>query len=115
MVDRSSGFPAPAHITLQHARVARGQNPDFLLGAARPLPPSADIDPGGQPVGQAAQFCLGRGLNPLTGTHPRVRKFGRTSAPRLPQTVQTKPGSISDSLTSSAQRSALISTWWLQR
>jgi hypothetical protein len=35
--------------------------------------------------------------------------FGRTSAPRLPQAVQTKPGSISDSLTSSAQRSAL--TW----
>ena len=28
------------------------------LGAARPLPPSADIDPGGQSVGQAAQFCL---------------------------------------------------------
>jgi hypothetical protein len=30
------------------------------LGAARPLPPSADIDPGGQSVGQAAQFCLSR-------------------------------------------------------
>ena len=30
------------------------------LGAARPLPPSADIGPGGQSVGQAAQFCLGR-------------------------------------------------------
>ena len=27
--------------------------------AARPLPPSADIGPGGQFVGQAAQFCLG--------------------------------------------------------
>ena len=26
------------------------------LGAARPLPPSADIGPGGQSVGQAAQF-----------------------------------------------------------
>ena len=24
-------------------------NPDFLLGAARPLPPSEDIGPGGQP------------------------------------------------------------------
>src|SRR5258707_2837291 len=36
-----------------------GSNPDFLLGAARPLPPSADIGPGGQSVGQAAQFCLG--------------------------------------------------------
>ena len=33
-------------------------NPDFLLGAARPLPPSADIGPGGQSVGQAVQFCL---------------------------------------------------------
>ena len=28
------------------------------LGAARPLPLSADIGPGGQSVGQAAQFCL---------------------------------------------------------
>ena len=28
------------------------------LGAARPLPPSADIGPGAQSVGQAAQFCL---------------------------------------------------------
>jgi hypothetical protein len=30
------------------------------LGAARPLPPRADIGPGGQSVGQAAQFCLDR-------------------------------------------------------
>ena len=28
------------------------------MGAARPLPPSADIDPGAQSIGQAAQFCL---------------------------------------------------------
>ena len=28
------------------------------MGAARPLPPSADIGPGGQSVGQAATFCL---------------------------------------------------------
>jgi hypothetical protein len=34
-------------------------NPDFLLGAARPRPPGADIGPGGQSVGQAVQFCLG--------------------------------------------------------
>src|SRR6478736_9711464 len=40
--------------------VSVGSNPDFLLGAARPLPPSADIGPGGQSVGQAAQFCLAR-------------------------------------------------------
>ena len=34
--------------------------PDYLyrrLGAALPLPPSADIGPGRQSVGQAAQFC----------------------------------------------------------
>jgi hypothetical protein len=35
-----------------------GQTRTLLLGAARPLPPSADVDPGGQSVGQAAQFCL---------------------------------------------------------
>ena len=38
-----------------------GQHPSnrtSYLGAARPLPPSADIGPGGQSVGQAAQFCL---------------------------------------------------------
>jgi hypothetical protein len=37
---------------------AKGSNPDFLLGTARPLPPSADIGPGGQSVGQTAQFGL---------------------------------------------------------
>ena len=42
------------------SNVRDGINQDFLLGAARPLPPSADIGPGGQSVGQAAQFCLGR-------------------------------------------------------
>jgi hypothetical protein len=35
-----------------------GSNPDFLLGAARPLPLRADIGPVGQSAGQAAQFCL---------------------------------------------------------
>ena len=35
-----------------------GQTRTSSLGAARPLPPSADIDTGGQSVGQAAQFCL---------------------------------------------------------
>ena len=46
---------------LQHEMlidVAKGQTRTSSLGAARPLPPSADIDPGGQSVGQAAQFCL---------------------------------------------------------
>ena len=37
---------------------AAGQTRTSSLGAARPLPPSADIGPGGQSVGQAAQFCL---------------------------------------------------------
>ena len=36
-----------------------GQTRTSCLRAARPLPPSADIGPGGQSVGQAAQFCLG--------------------------------------------------------
>jgi hypothetical protein len=35
--------------------------------------------------------------------------FGRTSAPRLPQALQTKSGSMSESRTSSGQRSALVS------
>ena len=34
--------------------------------------------------------------------------FGRTSAPRLPHRVQTKPGSMSDNRTSSGRWSALI-------
>jgi hypothetical protein len=33
-----------------------GQTRTSPLGAARPLPPSADIGPGGQSVGQAAQL-----------------------------------------------------------
>src|SRR4051794_23544397 len=33
-------------------------NPDFLLGAARPLPPSADIGSGGQSVGPACAILL---------------------------------------------------------
>jgi hypothetical protein len=41
---------------------AHGQTRTSSLGAARPLPPSADIGPGGQSVGQAAQFCLDRRL-----------------------------------------------------
>ena len=36
----------------------RGQTLPSSLGAARPLPPSADIGPGERSVGQAAQFCL---------------------------------------------------------
>ncbi len=38
--------------------VAMGQTRTSSLGAARSLRPSADIGPGGQSVGQAAQFCL---------------------------------------------------------
>ena len=35
-----------------------GQTRTSSLGAARPLPPSADIGPRGQSVGQTAQFCI---------------------------------------------------------
>ena len=43
-----------------------GQTRTSSLRAARPLPPSADIGPGGQSVGQAAQFCLAAiGLVPV--------------------------------------------------
>ena len=41
-------------------------------GAARPLSPRADIGPGGQSVGQAAQFSLGR----LAPQVFRIRPFG---------------------------------------
>ena len=48
----------------------------------------------------------------LMGSIPDASS-GRTSAPRLPQAVQVKPGSISDSRVRSGQRSALTSMWWL--
>ena len=41
------------------------------LGAARPLPPSIDIGPGGQSVGQAAQFCLVTPMQPAYATRRR--------------------------------------------
>jgi hypothetical protein len=40
-------------------------------------------------------------------------KSGRTSAPRLPQALHTKRGSISDSRISSGHRSPFIVTRWL--
>jgi hypothetical protein len=49
--------------------------------AARPLPPRADIGPGGQSVGQAAQFCLAqqRQIGPLARVNfkPRCAFCGR--------------------------------------
>jgi hypothetical protein len=42
-------------------------------------------------------------------------KSGRTSAPRLPQTLQVKRSSMSDSLTSTDQASPLTAIEWLQR
>ena len=42
-------------------------------------------------------------------------EFGLISAPRLPQWVQVKLGSMSESRTSSGQPSALTSTWCEQR
>jgi hypothetical protein len=45
----------------------------------------------------------------MAGTAGRFQlKSARTSASRLPQAAQTKRGSMSDSLKSSGQRSALI-------
>jgi hypothetical protein len=41
-------------------------------------------------------------------------KSGRTSAPRLPQAVQTKLPSISESRTSSGHLSPLTAVQWLQ-
>ena len=49
-----------------------GQTRASSLGAARRLPPSAGIGPGGQSVGQAAQFCLGP-FSHVSGNRPRVR------------------------------------------
>ena len=62
-----------------------GQTRTSSLGAARPLPPSADIGPGGQSVGQAAQFCLGPGRSWSTrGSWPRQTCSGArcTETPR---------------------------------
>ena len=58
---------------------AIGQTRTSSLGAARPLPPSADIGPGGQSVGQAAQFCLAA-PTPAAGAVPARR--GRRAAAR---------------------------------
>jgi len=50
--------------------------------------------------------------------HARLRlvpaEVGRTSAPRLPQVLQTKRVSISESLISSGHRSAISAIEWLQ-
>jgi hypothetical protein len=65
---RRGGGPATFRLRADHTQLGRAVL--FLLTfptcqagagvreAARPLPPSADIGPGGQFVGQAAQFCL---------------------------------------------------------
>ena len=54
----SVNLTCAAQAALLGVRSAEGPNPDSSLGAARPLPPRADIGPGGQSAGQAAQFCL---------------------------------------------------------
>ena len=76
-------------------RTQRNLTRTSSLGAARPLPPSADIGPGGQSVGQAAQICfrgLGRACRSLVPAPPpgrraegrlrRPRSSGRASSPR---------------------------------
>ena len=57
-----------------------GQTRTSSLGAARPLPPSADIGPGGQSVGQAAQFCLASSIqNRSMGNYFTTCSDGRLS------------------------------------
>src|SRR4029077_17890405 len=57
---------------------AVGQTRTFSLGATRPLPPSADIGPGGQSVGQVAQFCLAGGYDlPLVALMASCSAAGR--------------------------------------
>ncbi len=53
---------------------APGQTRTSSLGAPCPLPPSADIGPGGQSVGQAAQFCLGPAPPPGRRAEGRLRR-----------------------------------------
>ena len=62
-----------------------GRTRTSSLGAARPLPPSADIGPGGQSVGQAAQFCLGR----LALQVFRIKPFGEK-----PESAGLAPSSV---------------------
>ena len=67
---------------------AHGQTRTSSLGAARPLPPSADIGPGGQSVGQAAQFCLARRLaggRLRRGPLWRRKKTGAAAVARIAQ------------------------------
>ncbi|KJC55708.1 hypothetical protein UP10_38565 [Bradyrhizobium sp. LTSPM299] len=70
---------------------------------------------------QAARGFLGVGIGAVGSVlHTSVpifggSKFGRTSAPRLPQAAQTKRDSMSESLTSSGQRSAVSAIEWLHR
>ena len=46
------------------------------LGTTRPLPPSADIGPGGQSVSEAAQFCLAQLVQqPRQNGHGRRQYF----------------------------------------
>src|SRR4029077_510740 len=59
----------------------RGQTRTSSLGAARPLPPKADVGPGGQSVGQAAKFCLAPLLLALPA-HRLARRVFRLE-PRL--------------------------------
>ena len=64
----------------------RVQTRTSSLGAARPLPPSADIGPGGQSVGQAAQFCLACLLRP----HPSAGCNRRHPPPEQPLAVDQR-------------------------
>jgi hypothetical protein len=61
--EQEPGEIAPITGVVRHSKfsattAAMGQTRTSSLRAARPLPPSADIGPGGRFVGQAARFCL---------------------------------------------------------
>ena len=96
-------------------------------GAARPLPPNADIGPGGQSVGQAAQFCLAsideltqdpsRTKNGLGGHAARSRLRPRQGHLRAPDLASVLEGEIDGRLRFTSdehprrRRDNLVSLW----
>ena len=61
------------------------------LGAARPLPPSADIGPRGQSVGQAVQFCFSATPPRAPGAPPRSPGFSTSATPSTDRSDRAHP------------------------
>jgi hypothetical protein len=86
---RTGGGPAPFGVETKFIngtafaaiRGVRGQTLPSSLGAARPLPPSADICPGRQSVGQAVQFCLVHPVSKERVEHSLVHADGSLLSP----------------------------------